>query len=153
MSFANQGAATALVTQKFGCQSRLVLLQSRDEKRQANRSAPYTSRIIKAGALLADTKMLFAHWDESESVQQNLDRIQRENVFGKATRCRIEDVLAIFRQRYLREPSVLKALVRLCRAHRPPPGIERILYFHACQADTLLHDVVTEVIYDLSERR
>ena len=93
--------------------------------------------------------MLFAHWDESESVQQNLDRIQRENVFGKATRCRIEDVLAIFRQRYLREPSVLKALVRLCRAHRPTSGIDRILYFHACQADTLLHDVVTEVIYDL----
>jgi hypothetical protein len=63
----------------------------------------YTSKIIKAGALLADTKTLLSHWDESVSVPDNLQRVLRENVFGKASRSRIEDMVAIFRQRYLLE--------------------------------------------------
>lgn len=32
----------------------------------------YSSKIIKAGALLADTKTLLAHWDESQPVADNL---------------------------------------------------------------------------------
>jgi hypothetical protein len=35
-------------------------------------------------------------------VPENLDRIRRENVFAKASRSRVEDILAVFRQRYLR---------------------------------------------------
>src|SRR4051794_15639652 len=77
------------------------------EAREASRaegeegsSAPYTSRIIKAGALLDDTKTLLAHWDTQASVPENLDRVRRENVFGKASRSRVEDILAVFRQRY-----------------------------------------------------
>ena len=61
----------------------------------------YRTKIIKAGALLADTKTLLAHWDETCSVSENLDRFRRENIFGKASRSRVEDILAIFRQRYL----------------------------------------------------
>jgi hypothetical protein len=34
--------------------------------------APYTSRIIKAGALIGDTKTLLAHWDLDASVDDNL---------------------------------------------------------------------------------
>src|SRR6266571_9266807 len=75
--------------------------------------APYTSKIIKAGALLADTKTLLSHWDVGVSVQENMHRLHRENVFGKASRSRVEDVLAIFRQRYLTETPVTKALVAL----------------------------------------
>ena len=47
-------------------------------------SALYSSRIIKAGALIGDTKTLLSHWDASVSVAENIDRIQRDNVFGKA---------------------------------------------------------------------
>jgi len=69
--------------------------------KQASQSAAplYTSKIIKAGALLADTKTLLAHWDVRSSVHENLDRLRRENVFGKASRSRVEDILAVFRQR------------------------------------------------------
>ena len=52
---------------------------------------PYTSKIIKAGALLDDTKTLLSHWDTSAAVSENLDRIRRENVFAKASRSRVED--------------------------------------------------------------
>jgi hypothetical protein len=106
----------------------------------------YSSKIIKAGALLADTKTMLAQWDENLSVTENLNRFRRENIFGKASRSRIEDILRIFRQRYLISTSVTKSLVNLVRGSFPSEGLDRILYFFATQADSLLHDIVTEVL-------
>jgi hypothetical protein len=109
----------------------------------------YCSKIIKAGALLSDTKVLLAHWDEACSVAENLDRFRRENIFGKASRSRVEDVLAIFRQRYLTAEPTTKALVALVKGRFSAEGLARILYFHAAQSDPLLHDVVTDVLLPL----
>lgn len=110
----------------------------------------YTSKIIKAGALLADTKTLLSHWDVRTSVQKNMERMRRENVFGKASRSRVEDVLAIFRQRYLTELSVTRALVVLVTHRFPPASLDRILYFYAARSDRLLYDVVTELLLPLT---
>jgi len=120
------------------------------ESREAD--ACYTSRIIKAGALLPDTKTLLSHWDLTESVPTNLQRLQRENVFGKASRSRVEDIVAIFRQRYLTEPSVTRALVTLVKMRLPASALDRILYFHAAKADRLLHDVVSETLGPMSAK-
>ena len=109
-------------------------------------SAPYTSRIIKAGALIGDTKTLLSHWDLDASVDENLSRVRRENVFGKASRSRVEDILGIFRQRYLSEESVTKALVTLVRGKFPTAALERLFYFHAAKNDKLLYDTVTEIV-------
>ena len=76
----------------------------------------YSSRIIKAGALARRHEdAAFALGPVDASVRGNLDRIRRENVFGKASRSRVEDILAIFRQRYLAEAEVIKALVVLVK--------------------------------------
>jgi hypothetical protein len=115
-------------------------------------SVAYTSKIIKAGALLADTKTLLAHWDLAASVQDNMVRIRRENLFGKASRSRVEDVLAIFRQRFLSEPTVTRALVVLVRERLPAATLDRILYFHAARSDRLLHDAVTGILAPLQAR-
>ena len=53
-------------------------------------SGTYSTKIIKAGALPADTKTLLSHWDTSSPVQDNLDRIRRENLLGKASRSRVD---------------------------------------------------------------
>jgi hypothetical protein len=106
----------------------------------------YTSRIIKAGALIGDTKTLLAQWDLDASVDENLSRVRHENVFGKASRSRVEDILAIFRQRYLSEPAVTRALVTLVRKKFPSAALDRVLFFHAARADHLLHDAVTEIL-------
>jgi len=119
---------------------------------QSLRNARYTSRIIKAGALLPDTKLLLENWDEEEDVQANLDRVRRDNLFGKASRSRVEDVLLVFRQRYLNEPEVLGALVALSKGGMPAESLDRILYFQAARLDLLLHDLVTEVLYGWSGR-
>jgi BrxA/Uncharacterized protein conserved in bacteria (DUF2321) len=131
---------------KYGC--------SRHEYRQfqANDMQPqrlrvvYSSKIIKAGALLPDTKTLLSHWNLAAPIQDNFGRLQRDNVLGKASRSRVEDIIAIFRQRYLGEPSVTRALVRLVKNRFPATALDRILYFHAARADRLIRDVVIEVL-------
>jgi hypothetical protein len=115
-------------------------------------SAPYSSKIIKAGALIGDTKTLLSHWDVDASVDKNINRVQRDNVFGKASRSRVEDILAIFRQRYLTEKSVTRALVTLVRGKFPTAALERLLYFHSARADQLLHDAVTEILVPMQAR-
>ena len=113
---------------------------------------PYTTKIIKAGALLADTKTLLAHWDLESPVPDNLHQIQHENIFGKASRSRVEDILRIFRQRYLTEEAVTRALVVLVRQRFPTSALDRILYFHSAQSDRLLCDTVLEILVPLKSR-
>jgi hypothetical protein len=115
----------------------------KDASRRAD-PPPYSSKIIKAGALLSDAKTLLSHWDTTCSVPENLARIRLQNVFGKASRSRVEDILAVFRQRYLTDEEVVKALVALVRDRLPAIALDRILFFHAAKADSLLLDVVIE---------
>jgi hypothetical protein len=112
----------------------------------------YSSKIIKAGALLPDTKLLLAHWDLSTDVEANLRRIQQENLFGKASRSRIADVLAIFKQRYLGDLQVLAALVALVQAGVSASMLDPILYFLTVQVDPLLRDVIVDVLATLVGR-
>lgn len=114
---------------------------------QASDAARYTSKIIKAGALLPDTKVLLAHWDQDAGVQSNLARMHKENLFGKASRSRIEDILTIFKQRYLSDPGILAALLTLVEARFPADALDPVLYYLSARADTLLRDAVTQVLY------
>ena len=69
---------------------------------------PYSSRIIKAMALLADTALLLSEWDPTASSETNLARIRNQSIFGKASRSTVQGILAAFRQRYLQDPLVLR---------------------------------------------
>jgi len=106
----------------------------------------YTSKIIKAGALLADTKTLLAHWELDSSVDANVQRVQSQNIFGKASRSRVEDILRIFRQRYLTETSVTQALVVLVKQRLSASALDQILYFHSAHSDRLLFDTVIDIL-------
>lgn len=106
----------------------------------------YSTKVIKAGALLADTRTLFTYWDPSASTRDNLSRMQSENLFGKTSRSRVDDILAIFRQRYLKEPSTARALATLVQNNVAAGVLDPIFYFYAARADALLSDVVTDLL-------
>ncbi len=109
----------------------------------------YSSKIIKAGALLSDTKTLFSHWDAGVSYQENIQNIRSQNLFGKASRARVNDILKIFRQRYLAEEQVTRTLATLVKRLFNPAALDKILYFHSAKADRLLYDVVTKILLPL----
>ncbi len=123
-----------------------------EKPKRVRSGARYTTRILKAGALISDTKTLLSHWNVDATVEENVRRIHSDNVFGKASRSRVEDILAIFRRRYLSEKSVTAALVTLVRRRFPPASLERLLYFHSARADRVLQDVVTEVLLPMKKR-
>lgn len=111
------------------------------------RVASYTSRIIKASALIADTKLLLAEWDLEQPLAENLDRARRQNVLGKTSRKRVEDILLIFRQRYFDDQDAGAALVTLAQNGAPAGWIDPLLYFFTAQNDRTLRDLVVEVLY------
>lgn len=133
-------------------ESNMVARNTLSTEKRLRPSAPYSSKIIKAGALIGDTKMLLSHWDVTASMAENIIRVQRNNVFGKASRSRVKDILAIFRQRYLTEESVTLALITLVRGKFPAAALERLLYFHSARADRLLHDAVAEILVPMQVR-
>lgn len=108
---------------------------------------PYSSRIIKASALMTDTKTLLSAWDTNENVKKNLERIRQQNIFGKTSRKRLEDVLRIFRQRYLDEPEIGMTLVSIAQSNAPAQWLDPLLYFFSAQNDSTLRDTVVEVLY------
>lgn len=108
----------------------------------------YSSKIIKAGALLTDSKAFLLAYDEHHSLAENLNRIQRENPFGKASRSRVADILPIFRQRFCDDEKLARALRVLARSRVAPDVLDRVLYFHAARTDLLIHDFVCDFLFE-----
>jgi len=112
----------------------------------------YSSKIIKAGALIDDTKTMLANWDITQAVSLNLFRLRSANILGKATRSRIQDILAILHQRYLNEPEVINGLLPLIDHPKLSEAINQIFYFFSVKNDKLLHDAVTIFIANRKKR-
>ncbi len=96
-----------------------------------------TSNIQKGGALLDDSRRLVEAWDTTLSVDENLRVIEQNNLLGKTSRARTEDVLLrILRPRFVDPgPHVMPALTRLL--HRGRSFIEAC-YYEAARDDGLL---------------
>jgi hypothetical protein len=107
----------------------------------------YTSRIIKASALIADTKTLLAYWDPEQDTSTNLEHARRTNLFGKASRSRVEDILKIFRQRYFDDPDVGNALSILVKGNVPGQWVDPLLYYYSVKNDQTLRAIVLDVIH------
>lgn len=106
----------------------------------------YTSKLIKATALLADTHLLLSEWDPAQDTAANLARLRAQNVFGKASARRVEDVTRIFRQRYFDDPAVGRALAVLAQSRAADSWLSPLLYFFAAQNDRTLRDLALEVV-------
>lgn len=95
----------------------------------------FSSRIIKGGALLEDTKRLVESWDPNEDEGHNLRRILGSGGLAKSG-ARQEDLLAALRRRYVEGgPHVIGALKAL--AH-DPRAFREACYYETCRSDELL---------------
>lgn len=109
-----------------------------------------TSRIIKGGALLDESRRLVEAWDEGLSPEANLEVFRSGNLLGKRSRARSEDTLAILRQRLVEPgPHVIRSLRPLTlRAD----AFRDACYFEAARNDGLLAHVAGSVLADLRGR-
>jgi hypothetical protein len=81
---------------------------------RASHDVKYSSKTIKAGALLPDSKLLLFEWDEDLDIQSNLEKVRQDNLFGMAC-SRMEDILGVFKQCYLKDLDLLATPSRTSR--------------------------------------
>jgi hypothetical protein len=109
-----------------------------------------TSRIIKGGSLLEESRRFVEAWDDEISDEGNMQAFRTKNVLGKRSRSRAEDTLAILRQRLASEDQstvpALRALVVRADAFRDA------CYFEAARNDALLAYVAGSMLYELRDR-
>jgi hypothetical protein len=109
-----------------------------------------SSRIIKGGALLEETRRFVEMWDDDQAPQQNLEGFRSRNLLGKRSRVRAEDTLAILRQRFVEPgPQVVRALRTLAFSAE---AFRDACYFEAARNDGLLAHVASKVLYELGTR-
>lgn len=97
----------------------------------------YTSRLLKGGAVLDDTRRVVELWDVDQSADENLQRISAENLLGKSSRSRLDDLLfTVLRPRFV-EPGahVIPALRGLVLDHR---AFREACYYETARSDELL---------------
>jgi hypothetical protein len=109
-----------------------------------------TSRIIKGGALLDESRRFVEAWDDDISPDVNLEALLKGNLLGKRSRARTEDTLAILRQRFVDPgPQVIRSLRRLTlRAD----AFRDACYYEAARNDDLLAYIAGSILADLRGR-
>lgn len=97
----------------------------------------FTVNIQKGGALLPDARRLVEVWDSADCADANLRRIADENLLGKATRRRLDDVLLrCLAPRFVAPgPHVIAALKDLLGDHR---AFVEAAYYETSRDETLL---------------
>ena len=109
-----------------------------------------TTRIIKGGALLEDSRRFVDEWDLHCGPQENLEMFRSGNVLGKRSRSRAEDALAILRQRFVQPgPEVVRALKVLTAW---PDAFRAACYYEAARNDDLLAYTAGEILYASRQR-
>ncbi len=115
--------------------------------KEARAGNSWTTRIIKAGALLQDSRTFLGLYRPDRSPEQNLEGFLYSNAFGKTSRSRVQDILPIFRRRFLARPALLPSLVHLVANGAEPEILDRVLYYHAARADGLLYDFAVDFLF------
>jgi hypothetical protein len=110
----------------------------------------FSSRILKAGALLGDVRRVVEVWDDGLSSGENLDRIVEGNLLGKPSRSRCQDVVDhAIRPRFVDPgPQVIDAL-RLIVGRAE--AFAQACWYETSRADPLVAAFAEEALFGWSQ--
>jgi hypothetical protein len=109
-----------------------------------------TSRIIKGGALLEESRRFVESWDDEKAEAENLQELQARNLLGKRSRSRAEDTLAILRQRLVSDDAPTLPALRTLAVRAS--AFRDACFFEAARNDGLLAHIAGNILYDLRDR-
>jgi hypothetical protein len=109
----------------------------------------YSSKIIKAPALIKDAKLFLSQWDDSISIEENVEKAIQYNIMGKSSRIFAKNIIKAFKERYILSDEQDVALRRLIKSGVDQTVVDRILYYYTALADPLVYDFVIDYIYEL----
>lgn len=105
-----------------------------------------SSRILKGGALIEESRILVERWDPRVNSGENLAQLLEQNALAKRSQSRARDVLhSVLRARLVDAgPELIPALKELVDH---PRGFVEACYFEACQTDDLLARYAEEALW------
>lgn len=108
----------------------------------------YTTRLLKGGAALEDTRRVVEEWDLDLDATSNLARLSEQNPLGKTSRSRLDDLLYWVIQRRFVEPGphVMGSLKELLSDHR---AFREACYYESARADELIADFAEGPLWTL----
>jgi hypothetical protein len=114
----------------------------------------YTIAICKGAALLNETRTLLGYWRVGEPYTDFARRVEKDGLLGKATACRVRDIVRrVIIPRYLkpddRPAPVIKAALE---ANVQPPIFKELVLLYSARKDSLLRDFVLRKFWPSVQR-
>ena len=120
-------------------------------EQNAETKTVYNSRLLKGGALIPEMRTLVRLWQDDVPFQDLRNRVERENILGKASRARVRDVLSrTFLPRYAHgnPPNAWRYLRPFEDAHAPLHVVRPLYYLYAARSEAILGDFVRNYLYE-----
>ena len=105
----------------------------------------YSGRLMRKGVLVEETYRIFACWDLSATLRQNLSRIREENPIGATNAAWLKEVVATLSNRFSSGDSV-EALVILARGELSINTWKYCLLWHLRTTDGLFSSFMREFL-------
>jgi len=104
----------------------------------------YTIAICKGAALLEETRTLLTHWQFGEPADAFAKRVEQQGLLGKATACRMQDIVRrVFIPRYLRPDNrPAKVTKMVLESNLRPQVFKELVLLYSARQDFLLQDFV-----------
>jgi hypothetical protein len=110
----------------------------------------YTTRLLKAGAAIEDTRILLRYWTDTVPKEELTHRLVAENALGKTSRMRVKDVVTrIFIPRYVDgDPKEAWRYLKILElGGMDGSSMSALLLFHTARCERLLYDFVVEELF------
>jgi hypothetical protein len=104
-----------------------------------------SSRILKGGAMLGDSRRLAEVWNPAIPADQNLRIAVERNLLGKGSRSRALDVIAILRARFVDPGSQVMVALQTLASH--PMAFREACFYETARVDSLLAAFAEDPLY------
>jgi hypothetical protein len=122
------------------------------QKPKKRRDYLFSSKVTRSSALLPETKVLLRYWNTENSIKENLERFQLENILGKSSRQRVAHVLMHFKQRYAKNQAQINTLAFLSQQSSfSEDALNAILLYYYLESDLLVRQLVVETLPQLRD--
>ena len=101
----------------------------------------YTQMLAKGGPLLPETRMLLQSWQPGETSAAFGRRVLRDDLLGRTTAFRVQNIVRVFSLRFLRpDDTAARHLKRLLAATAPRQVFNDLVFYYTARQDDLLRD-------------
>lgn len=103
--------------------------------------ARYTQTLAKGGPLLPETRVLLGAWQPGEPSAAFGRRVLQEDLLGRATAFRVQNIVRVFSLRFLRpDATPARHLKQLLAPGAPRQVFNDLVFYYTARRDDLLRD-------------